>query len=132
MSTIIGLTGRRGVGKSTIVNHLVEHRGFVSAHSFNPGKAACRGYFEHLGAHAETAREMTDGALRNMPASILPMDPATPGKHHTPRDFMEKMGRFMAQDLGLDWTIGREIERLRESRPHSIVIDSVAYEASFI
>jgi hypothetical protein len=69
---IIGLAGQRGVGKSLITRHLIDSHGFRSIHPFSGGKAACRGYFEYLGATAEEAQRMTDGDLKDRPSAILP------------------------------------------------------------
>ncbi|MGY6634671.1 MAG: hypothetical protein ACXIU8_13150 [Alkalilacustris sp.] len=127
MAIIIGLSGRRGVGKSLIADHLRRHHGFLTVHPFAGGKAACRGYFEHLGVDAGTALRMTDGDLKDLPSEILPV--MENGVHASPRFFMEKIGKFMATTLGVDWTLGLELSRMKRMHPgQDIVIESVVYE----
>jgi len=135
MPVIIGLTGFRHSGKSTISRHLQEAHGFGSVHAFNGGKAACRAYFMHLGATPETAAAMVDGDLRDVPSRLLPLisHPDGSSDHATPRYFMEMFGNFMGQTLGSDWTLGAEIRRHMEVFPgRNMVADSVVYEVDLI
>lgn len=123
---IIGLTGLRGVGKTTAADHLVARHGFRRIHSFRGGKEAAKGYFRHLGASEADACRMVDGDLRDQTSPLLP-------GYATPRFFLEKLGRFMGDTLGPDWTLGREIEAaLREDPERPIVVESVVYEAEVI
>jgi hypothetical protein len=118
---IIGLTGRRGVGKSTIADALVE-RGFVRAHPFAGGKAMSRVYFCRLGATVDEAHRMTDGDLKDTPSRFLP-------HHSTPRHFMEKFGYFMGVTMGPEWTLGAELDSLAWLGARGIVVESIVYEA---
>jgi hypothetical protein len=119
---IIGLTGKRQVGKSVITKYLKREHGFVSVHPFNGGKAACRALYEHYGASPQEAWEMTDGSLKDTPSSYLPGGVPS-------RFFMEELGRFMGQDLGLEWTLGKEIELAMARDPNvRIIAESIAYE----
>ena len=134
---IIGLTGRRSVGKSEIARYLQETYGFRRVHPFDGGKAACRAYFEHLGVTPGVAWRMTDGDLKDVPADILPRRVNDHGEtsdtHYDPRYFMEVFGAFMGREMGNDWTIGREIERARRLAPdNGIVIESIVYEVDFL
>lgn len=123
---IIGLAGRRGVGKSLIAQHLVEEHGFQRAHPFDGGKAACIGYFTHLGATSEEAHEMVFGRLKDQPSEILP-------GNATPRYFMERFGKFLGVQLGPDWTIGAEINSIIEKNPEArLVVESIVYEAPIL
>lgn len=140
-NVIIGLKGRRQVGKSRIANYLVEHHGFTRVHPFDGGKVACRAYFMHLGADEDTAWRMTDGDLKDVPSPLLPVitnpEHITPGKaemgdHHLPRFFMEKFGRCMGVEMGPDWTIGKELQRhlaMGGDEPKRLVVESIVYEA---
>ncbi|MCW3782553.1 hypothetical protein [Defluviimonas salinarum] len=133
---IIGLSGERQVGKSHIAQHLIDRYGFQRVHPFNGGKAACRGYFTHLGADADTAWRMTDGDLKDVPSQILPIisNPGhgEPGTHYAPRFYMEKLGQFMGVQLGPEWTIGAEMRLIlnaNEGKPVRLVAESIVYEA---
>lgn len=133
-NVIIGLSGKRQVGKSHIARHLVEQHGFSRLHPFDGGKAASRGYFRHLGIDEETALRMTDGDLKDVPSPILPVisnpEHGTVGEHYKPRFWMEKFGQFMGAQLGPEWTIEREIDRhLRLGQPFRLVAESIVYEA---
>ncbi|MBW3243622.1 hypothetical protein KUV57_13190 [Epibacterium sp. DP7N7-1] len=139
--TIIGLKGRRQVGKSKIADHLVQNLGFTRVHPFDGGKVACRAYFMHLGADEETAWRMTDGDLKDVPSPILPIitkpEHVVPGKselgdHYMSRFFMEKFGRCMGIDMGPDWTIGKELQLHLDANPGEdkrLVVESIVYEA---
>lgn len=122
---LIGLTGRRGVGKSTVALILMDC-GFVRAHSFGPGKAAAEAYFRHLGADPEVAYRMANVDLKDTPSPLLP-------GHATPRLFMEQLGKFMGSTLGPEWTLGSELTKVEREYPNNgIVVESVVYEASVI
>lgn len=119
---IIGLTGKRGVGKSTVAD-ILEEKCFVRAHAFDGGKAATFGYFVHLGMPIPMAEESVYGSLRDVPNEYLP-------GNATPRFFMEHFGKFMGTVLGPDWTLGAELDRIaREFPERDIAVESVVYEA---
>lgn len=123
---VLGLTGLRGVGKTTAADHLVADYGFVRAHPFDGGKVAAAAYFEHLGASRHEALRMVYDDLRDKPAEILP-------GRSTPRLFLERFGRFMGVDMGADWTLGAELARLARGQPgRPVVVESVVYEAPVI
>lgn len=120
---MIGLTGARNVGKSTVANMLVESFGFRRIHAFDGGKAATVAYFIHLGATSIEANEMVYGSLKDLSSDILP-------GRASPRFFMEKFGRFMGTTLGPDWTLGAEISRHRRADPSSkLIAESLVYES---
>lgn len=122
---IIGLTGKRGVGKSTIADVLEDH-GFVRIHTFDGGKAATFAYFVHLGMPEDMADEAVYGNLRDVPNDYLP-------NRATPRLFMEKFGYWFGTEMGADWTLGAELDRVgREYLGKDIVVESVVYESSLL
>jgi hypothetical protein len=123
---LIGLTGRRGVGKSEIAKALEERHGFVKLHAFAGGKAATEAYFRHIGAEEDVAFRMVHGDLRDIRSDLLPGG-------QTPRFFMERFGFFMGHDLGPTWTLGMEIARFQRLHPgKSAIIESVVYEAGVL
>jgi hypothetical protein len=124
---IIGLTGPRQVGKSTIADHLVENHGFNRLHPFEGGKVATRAWLAYLGADEDTAWRMTEGDLKETPTALLP-------DNQTPRFFMEKFGFFMGTELGPDWTIGRSMKRAVENDSGNgrYVIESIVYEVDSV
>lgn len=122
---LIGLTGIRGVGKSTAAT-LFAAEGFKRAHAFDGGKTATIAYFIHLGAGAQQAYSMVYGALKDQPSPLLP------GNAH-PRFFMEHFGKFMGTVMGPAWTLGAEIEAIwRRDSKARIVVESLVYEADLL
>ena len=123
---IIGLSGRRGVGKSRVADHLVERHGFSRIHPFQGGKAACVGYFVHVGATPEEAARMVNGDLKDEPCALLP-------DNQTPRYFMERFGQFMGVQMGPAWTIGQEIRLALEKDPNArLIAESIVYEVDVV
>jgi hypothetical protein len=123
---IIGLSGKRGVGKSKVADHLVEHHGFLRLHPFQGGKAACVGYFTHIGISADDAARMVNGDLKDRPCALLP-------DNQTPRYFMERLGQFMGVQMGPAWTIGQEIRLALERDPDArLIAESIVYEVDVI
>ena len=122
---LLGFTGTRGAGKTTIANLLVEHFGFTKLHAFGPGKAATVAYFQHLGIDPATAYRCVYGDLKDVEHPLIPGD-------GLPRTFMEEFGKFMGVTLGPDYTLGAEIARAKRVDPKAkFVIESVVYEAAY-
>ena len=118
---IIGLTGKRNVGKSAAAGFLVE-AGFIRAHPFAGGKVASAAYFEYLGATSDEAQRMVNGDLKDLPSDYLPA-------RASPRHWMEQFGKFMGVKMGPDWTLGAELARLKRQSPDTnAVVESVVYE----
>lgn len=119
---MIGLTGLRNVGKSTVAELLEREYGFVRIHAFEAGKRAAQAWFEYLGLPGE---RMVYGDLKDKP------HPSLPGRV-APRYFLERFGHFMGEDMGITWTLGLEIDKARRDAPgRPIVVESVVYEAGW-
>lgn len=120
---MIGLTGRRNVGKSTLANLLEAEFGFDKIHAFDSGKHASEKWFTEVTGDPAIAYRMVWDDLKDKPSSLLPGG-------ESPRYFMEKFGHFMGTVMGVDWTLGVEIKKARARSPRSpIVVESVVYEA---
>ncbi|WP_210422000.1 hypothetical protein [Rhizobium sp. S9] len=120
---LIGITGKRNVGKSTVAMLLESKYGFERAHAFDGGKEAARAYFEYITGCPEVADRMVFGDLKDTPSNYLPGNVA-------PRFFLEKFGHFMGVDMGVEWTLAMEIARIRRRTPSApIVVESLVYEA---
>ena len=132
---MIGLTGERGVGKSTVVKYLELKHNFENAHAFNVGKHMTLQMLLYMDVPYDTAYRMVYTDLRDVPSSYLP------GKVSC-RYFMEKFGFFMGKELGPEWTLGAELKHLKqfieyhddnikdsENAVRGIVFDSIVYEA---
>lgn len=117
---IIGLTGKRGVGKTEVAKALQEH-GYVDAHPFEGGKRMCVAYFVYLGIDPDTAERMVSGDLKDTPHPLLPGGVAS-------RFLMERLGEWMGKKLGPPWTIGVELKRQKRMGSTKIVVSSVCYE----
>ena len=121
---LIGITGKRDVGKSTVAG-ILEKLGYARVHAFDGGKMAARAYFEYVTGDRSIANRMVFGDLKDAPCASLPGGVA-------PRHFLELFGHFMGDTMGVDWTLGMEIERTRRlnaGRP--IVAESLVYEAGW-
>jgi hypothetical protein len=122
---LIGLTGMRGVGKSTIADMLVAQGGFTKLHAFGAGKAMVVAYYQHLGIDPETAYRLTYGDLKDKHHPLIPGDGYS-------RTFMEKLGYHMGVDMGCDYTLGAEVARTKRINPNAkILLESVVYEATY-
>jgi hypothetical protein len=120
---LLGITGKRNVGKSTVANLLESKYGFARVHAFDGGKMAAEAYFRHITGLAPMAERMVYGDLKDVPSPYLPGNAA-------PRYFLEKFGNFMGVTLGVEWTLAMEIARVRRETPNApIVVESVVYEA---
>ncbi len=107
---MIGITGKRNVGKSTVATLLEEKYGFTRVHAFDGGKVATLAYFEYITKNKEIAYRMVYGDLKDVPSPYLPNNVA-------PRYFLEKFGQFMGVDMGIDWTLAMEIGIVRDYDP---------------
>lgn len=117
---MIGLTGLRNVGKSTVANLLEEEFGFEKVHAFASGKEAAERWFDVIGGDGW---RMVYGDLKDQPSEHLPGGVA-------PRFFLEKFGHFMGEAMGVDWTLGLEIALARRRNLRApIVVESLVYEA---
>ncbi|MFC5584411.1 hypothetical protein ACFPOD_04755 [Nitratireductor kimnyeongensis] len=122
---MVGLTGKRNVGKTTLANLLEEEFGFNRIHAFGAGKEAALTWFAEATGNVDRAVRMVYGDLKDKPCADLPGGVA-------PRYFLEKFGHFMGVDLGVDWTLAVEINKARRESPHApIVVESVVYEAEW-
>lgn len=120
---MIGLTGKRNVGKSTVAEYLETHYGFERIHAFDAGKEAARAWFAYVTGDPITAEEMVYGGLKDKPSPHLPGNVA-------PRFFLEKFGHFMGAQMGVEWTLGLEIAAAVKRNPRApIVVESLVYEA---
>lgn len=119
---IIGLTGARDVGKTTVADMLVGF-GFIKRHTFNSGKAMCKTYYMYRGAPEDVAERMINGDLKDIPSPYLP-------GNATSRLFMEKVGKFMPSVMGVEWTMGSELLLTEQEKSHC-VFESVVYEADY-
>lgn len=119
---MIGLTGKRNVGKSTVANLLEEEFGFEKIHAFSAGKEAAERWFDAIGGDGN---RMVYGDLKDEPSEHLPGNVA-------PRYFLERFGHFMGAEMGVDWTLGLEIILARKRAPRApIVVESLVYEADW-
>jgi hypothetical protein len=122
---MLGLTGKRNVGKSTVANLLEQEFGFARIHAFEGGQEASRAWFQYVTGNPVIAEHMVYGALKDKPSPLLPHG-------QSPRFFMEKFGHFMGATMGVDWTLGMEIALTRKRNPRApIVVESVVYESGW-
>jgi len=122
---IIGLTGKRHVGKSTVAEHL-RGRGWQPVHPFAGGKVMVLAYLERLGVPHATAERMIYGDLKDTPHPLLPGD----GKCRT---VMERLGNWMPREFGTEYTIGVELRLAHIADPGArLIVESVVYEADEI
>lgn len=124
---MIGLTGKRNVGKTTFADVLEEEFGFNRIHAFEAGKHAAETYFRQILRHLpngdDLARRMVWGDLKDKPSPYLP-------DNNPPRYYMERSGHFHGVDLGVEWTLAMEVRAARAMHPHApIVVESVVYES---
>lgn len=124
---MIGLTGKRNVGKSTFAEVLEEEFGWNKVHAFESGKVAAEAYFRsilrHLPHGEHLARRMVWGDLKDKPSPHLP-------GNAEPRYYMERVGHFHGDELGTEWTLALELRAAIAMCPHApIVVESVVYES---
>lgn len=124
----IAFTGRRNVGKSTAVKRL-ERQGFIQAHAFTGGKMAAAAYLDHIlqySAFERMGNRMAFGDLKDVPCPALPGGVA-------PREFLERFGKFMGVDMGVEWTLKAEVERVERiyGKHVNIAVDSMIYESEY-
>lgn len=119
---ILGLTGRRQVGKSEVTKFLTKHCGFRPTHAFRAGKAAILEYYIASDIPMEIAWRMVYGDLKDTPSTYLPNGVAS-------RFFMEEFGRFMGVQMGADWTLGLELKKMQHYYPEDdLICESIVYE----
>lgn len=123
---LIGLTGARQIGKSTLAEHLVAEHGFGSMHPFDGGKKALEAWFHHIGASPDIAYRMVHGDLKDQPSALLPLDET--GQHYAPRFIQEKFGAFMGVTMGPEWTFSKELRRLTASGFSKVICQSIVFE----
>lgn len=122
---MIGLTGKRNVGKSTVAAMLEEEGGFERVHPLETGKEAALAWLTRVTGDQITAEEMVYGKLKDVPSHSLPGEVS-------PRYFLERFGEFMGRQLGVEWTLGLEIDLVRRRSPRApIVVESLVYEAAW-
>ncbi|TDH35743.1 hypothetical protein E2A64_10435 [Pseudohoeflea suaedae] len=122
---LIGITGKRNVGKSTAARMLNREWGFKVVHAFDGGKSAANQLFWYMTGDIDKANAMVYGDLKDKPCPELPGGVA-------PRYFLEKFGKFMGVDMGVEWTLGMEISRARRNdRGKPIVVESLVYESDW-
>lgn len=120
---IIGLTGKRGVGKTEVANALLAD-GYVDAHPIEGGKQMAVTFYEYLGIERTRAQRMVYADLKDEPCADLPGGVSS-------RYFLEHLGHFLMK-LGHDWTIGAELKRQKRLGATKIVVSSVAYEENTV
>jgi hypothetical protein len=119
---LIGLTGKRNVGKSTVAAFLESRYGFARRHAFEAGKQAAKTWFDSMDLYGW---RMVYGDLKDVPCADLPGG-------NPPRYFLERFGEFMGVQMGVDWTLAMEIAAARRRWPKApIVVESVVYEAAW-
>lgn len=91
MTTIIGFTGRKGSGKDTAANVLVEEQGFANVKFAGALKGMLAFYLYYVGVDSLQAERMIDGDLKEVPFEVLG------GK--TPRHAMQTLGTEWGRDL---------------------------------
>ncbi len=122
---LVGLTGRRNVGKTTFANYLESQFGFNRLHAFGAGKEAAMTWFAEATGDMDLAVRMVHGDLKDKPCPQLPGGVA-------PRHFLERFGAFMGEEMGVDWTLGMEVKKARREFPNApIVVESVVYEVDW-
>lgn len=140
MTKIFGLSGNRGVGKSTILKALVDKNPnkYKIVHPFDGGKAMIKGYYTHLGVPLHIAEEMVNGRFKDTPYHEIPSIANLeylPGVNS--RQFMEYLGKFL-YDLtpeDMEYTLAAEIgaqEAFNTNSPKTILVDSCVYECNLI
>lgn len=92
MGLLIGISGKRGAGKSLLGTVLTEHHGFQDFSFAGALKAHCRQAFG-------LTSEQTDGRLKEEPTGLVKTwvhlaCGRSPGTYWTPRDIMIAVGNF--------------------------------------
>lgn len=122
---LLGITGMRNVGKSTVANYLRDNHGFKTVHPFEGGKAAAEAFFRHVTGSAIMAHDMANGHLKDKPSEYLP-------NNASPRFYLESTGKHAGQVLGVDWTLALEVERAQRMHPGKpLVVESLVYEVDW-
>lgn len=144
---LLGFTGLRGSGKTTLANLMVGHLGFARIHAFGPGLAMCEAYYVHLlqgirampgkGQMTHARQLVYDPNFKDRPfrdilaldghGNTVTLDQYLPGPNS--RDFMEEIGKHMGVNMGPEYTLLAEIGIQRRQYPDvPLVCDSIVYE----
>ena len=71
MTKIVGIAGRKGAGKDTAANVLVEERGYVNVKFADGIKKAAAIFFESCGVDPDTIERLINGDLKETPLDFL-------------------------------------------------------------
>lgn len=96
---LIGLVGKKQVGKDTVANYLVNHYGFIKHAFAAPLKAACEALFllEPRQLHDNRLKEKLDARWDRSPRQMMQLVGTDLFRRHVDRDFWVKH-----MDLWLD------------------------------
>lgn len=116
---IIGLTGRKGSGKSLIAGWLIGSKGFVRTPFAEPLKNMLKEYLVDQGLSYADARRMLDGNLKEIPSELFC------GK--TPRQAMQTLGTEWGRNC-IDLMFWTNAWKRKAKFLKNVVIDDVRFE----
>ena len=118
---LLGLTGYRRVGKSTLASILSERHGYVRVHPADGMKAGVLAYLTRAGIPEAEACDMVYGEAKDV------RHPRLPGPV---RALMEQAGQAWGMaGPASGWTLGVELSRPEVIRAPKIVVESIVWEA---